>query len=350
MRAVLLTTLLLGCGPNRDCQPDTVRAILDFDGVSGDADWLVVGVSIDQASPRNTVVERLHHEGTDVGIEFRSGYPAGHEVSLTVQAFVGAPPGGILVGEGRASRVLEASCVVLHVPVGQSSSDLGSDATTAAPDIAARDLAKEGDLARTLAPRQEVQSNETNQGSLNFQVNRTTMGNALVLVAAISTTSQHIAAISDDGGNTWALSAAVLPSGAGAAALEVWYVLDASPAGSITVTLTQPRNMAVHFSEWSDLAAFDAQHTNSTVESTTVSTGLVATSALDLVIGAGAFDGGGPVSTLAAGGFTELQPFDGAGIHGRAAFALRPAGSYQAVWMLSSTQTWAAEIVGFRLR
>lgn len=84
-----------------------------------------------------------------------------------------------------------------------------------------------------------------------LDVEPTLPGNALVLVALLTTSSYEISSITDDGGNSWArVIAGEDPANSADIRLEVWRSGGAESASSVSLTLENDRSLRLFFVEW----------------------------------------------------------------------------------------------------
>ncbi len=202
-------------------------------------------------------------------------------------------------------------------------------------------------------PRQQVPGLVSSGDVLTLTPNPTEPGSLLVLMTVGTYSQSEIASIVD-GGNTWIHAPVILPSSLNNAALDLWYVADATSVSSVTVQLSVPYSMAVSLSEWTCPATmpFVVGASTPAATSSLAKTGSLSTSVDSLVIGAVAFSDVTTATTLTeTSGFTELNSFQThAAAGGRAAFAWQPPGTYELSWMLSPASSWVGAIVSFETK
>ena len=99
--------MLAGCETVRPCRTQTLLVTITLEASLVNADQLLVGISIDGATPATTLLNHVAGEshGT-VEIDFGSGYPLGREVTISVAATAGGMP----VGHGMTTVTAPDDC------------------------------------------------------------------------------------------------------------------------------------------------------------------------------------------------------------------------------------------------
>ncbi len=173
-----------------------------------------------------------------------------------------------------------------------------------------------------------------------FTIPTTTAGNLLVAVVAVDSQTRWALEVRDSLGNVFRLAA---PSRA-FRTVDIWYLPNcAAGATSVTVTLTDSRQVAVNITEWQGVetaapiegtALWDSTLTTNTLFT---SSGQRTTTDRCLLIAAAATHATGvTVDIDATSGFGALLSFDNI-VLGRAAFRVADAGAYQAFWNIGES-------------
>ena len=140
LRIAALTGLaaLAGCTVTDSCADGSVLVALTLSGSSAGADELVVDITLDGGTPRESSLTHVPGSATgNVVVQFPAGYPRGHRVDVDVAARVA----GVVVGTGSGSVTLSSGCAALPLTVTAATLDDGG-----ADDLAADDLASPPDL------------------------------------------------------------------------------------------------------------------------------------------------------------------------------------------------------------
>ena len=139
--ATALAAALAGCTVHEPCADGTVLVALTLADGAAQADELVVDVALDGGAPRETSL--AHAPGSAAGnvvVQFPSGYPHGHTVTVGVTARAA----GAELGRGSVAVALSAGCEAVALTIAQyGADDLGADLADAGAD-----LAPPADLAR----------------------------------------------------------------------------------------------------------------------------------------------------------------------------------------------------------
>jgi len=209
----------------------------------------------------------------------------------------------------------------------------------------------------TEAPRQDVPGVVSTANSLHMMFTDTEPGNTLVLITATATSSTNVETITDSAGQKWAHQITLRNAVANStAALDVFYIANSASIASLDAALPPgtSKSIAANLTEWRcpAMVPFDGAGSDPGATSTDTTSGSVTTTGDDLVIGAVVFsDAQGVVSEPTPAKFTPLTAFATASQTGaRAAYAFRPAGTYQVQWTLAAPLEWVGGIIAFKTR
>ena len=139
-RSIALAALIAtACSPIADrCKSGTLLVTVTLAGATASADQLVVDVSLDGGAAHESVLSHAPgHPAGNVVVQFPSGYPRGHRVTVTLSASAN----GALLGSASADATLADVCAVAAITVDTGGADLSTAAT-------GDDLATSDDLAR----------------------------------------------------------------------------------------------------------------------------------------------------------------------------------------------------------
>lgn len=196
----------------------------------------------------------------------------------------------------------------------------------------------------------------TANGALPSQpvtITASTAGNALILIISYATGATNaVTGVTDNASNAWAKAAEGWLAGS-STRVEIWYVLNATSATTVTVAKPTTSAAFVNVSEWSGVAttaAFDTGTGGGEASSTSKTAGPISTAfAPDLVIAGVSYPSGTATATLNTAGYTALT----GGLNGTqtGAFAYQivsSAGSYSVNWTLSAAATGGNAIASFK--
>ncbi len=130
------------------CKDGTLLVTLTLAGDAAQTDQLRIAVAVDGGTPFSTSVSHVLGQATGtIEVDFPSGYPQGHSVTVDVTA---ATASGV-VGENSASAALSSGCATLPLTVmatgASSPGDMAATRDLAVGDMPPPDLRMSGDLA-----------------------------------------------------------------------------------------------------------------------------------------------------------------------------------------------------------
>jgi len=207
-----------------------------------------------------------------------------------------------------------------------------------------------------LTPLQQLGAENIASSPVTVRVSPTVDGDTLILVAAISTTSQTLTYVLDDANNSWVRGlAGDFSSTATPARIELWYAPAARPVSQLNIYYSDPRATAFSFSEWdgidptSTLTAMHAEpYVGVPLDAPT--SGTLTVPEPSLVIGALAF--GGKTTVAVEPGFTALDPFSAStgNISVAAGFTVVDPSDVSMSWTLGAPMITGSGIAALRVR
>ena len=151
LRVIALSTLAAlagaGCTVDDACADGSVLVALTLSGGSAGADELVIDITLDDGTPRESTLTHVPGSASgNVVVQFPAGYPRGHRIEVDVVARAN----GALIGSGSGSVTLTNGCAALPLTIAPATlDDAGADDLAAGDDLAPPpDLTPPADLAK----------------------------------------------------------------------------------------------------------------------------------------------------------------------------------------------------------